>query len=64
MVKKLASKSTKELLFETEIKEKNLRRDDFTGTWQGRLHILHPDKSKIAAQLAVKKEGEYAIKVR
>ncbi|MBS3106901.1 hypothetical protein J4419_04555 [Candidatus Woesearchaeota archaeon] len=64
MVKKLASKSTKELLLETEIKEKGLRKEDFTGTWQGRLHILSLEKSKIAQQIAMKKEGEFAIKVR
>jgi DNA-directed RNA polymerase subunit E" len=33
-------------------------------TWQGRLYILNPEKSKIAKTINVKTQGEYAIKVR
>jgi len=64
MAKKLASKSTKELLTESEIREKNLRKADFSPTWQGRLFFLDIEKSEIAKKLEAKTKGEYAIKVR
>ncbi len=64
MVKKLASKLTKELLAESEIKEKGLKKSDFNPTWQGRLYILDPEKSAIAQKILIKQKGEYAIKVR
>jgi len=64
MVKKLASKSTKQLLTDTEIKEKGLNKSDFSVTWQGRLHILDVSKSSIAEKIGITEKGEYAIKVR
>ena len=64
MAKKLASKHSKEILNEQEIREKGLNKSDFTPTWQGRLHILNVEKSKIAQKTNIKKEGEYAIKIR
>ena len=64
MVKKLASKQTKQLFTEAEIREKNLRKADFSPTWQGRLYFLNPEKSEIAKKLEAKEKGEYAIKVR
>ncbi|HIH38760.1 DNA-directed RNA polymerase subunit E'' [Candidatus Woesearchaeota archaeon] len=33
-------------------------------SWQGRLHILNPEKSLIAHEVGTKKEAEYAIKIR
>jgi DNA-directed RNA polymerase subunit E" len=33
-------------------------------TWQGRLHILDINKSKIAEKIGIKVKGEYALKVR
>ncbi|MBR9698925.1 transcription elongation factor Spt4 [Candidatus Woesearchaeota archaeon] len=64
MVKKLASKKTKELVLETMIREKGWKKSDFTPTWQGRLSVLQTGKSKIAERLEIKTDGEYAIKVR
>jgi len=64
MAKKLASKATKELLQDSEIRERGLNKADFSPTWQGRLHILKPSTSIIAEKLDIKKTGEYAIKVR
>ena len=64
MVKKLASKSTKQLLTDTEIKEKGLNKSEFSATWQGRLHILDAGKSSIAEKIGITEKGEYAIKVR
>ncbi len=42
----------------------NCKSQDFTTTWQGRLHILDPKKSVIAAKIGIEKKGEYAIKIR
>lgn len=64
MVKKLASKKTKELLTDAEIKEKKLPPSEFTTSWQGRIFISDPAKSMIAERLKIDKKGEYAIKVR
>jgi len=64
MVKKLASKTTKELFTDAEIREKGLNKSEFTGTWQGRLCIIDSKKSMIARRIGVDKQGEYAIKVR
>lgn len=33
-------------------------------TWQGRIHILDANRSKIAQKIGIKVKGEYAIKVR
>ena len=33
-------------------------------SWQGRLYIIDPEKSKIAQAINTKHKGEYAIKVR
>lgn len=38
--------------------------NQFTTTWNGRITILNPEKSEIAKKLEIKKEGEYAIKIR
>ena len=64
MVKKLASKKTKQLLTDTEIKEKGLNKSEFSATWQGRLHVLDASKSSIAEKIGITEKGEYAIKVR
>jgi len=40
------------------------KKDSFSTTWQGRIHFLDVDKSVIAKEMNVDKEGEYAIKVR
>ena len=64
MVKKFASKRTKKLLTEKEIKEKGLNKSDFTGLWYGRVHMLKPEKSHISEKAGMQEEGEYAIKIR
>lgn len=64
MVKRLANKLTKEIMSETQIKEKNMNKGEFTGTWQGRIYVLDSVKSGIAKKVNIEKEGEYAIKVR
>ena len=38
--------------------------NQFSLSWQGRLHILDADKSTIAKKLEITSKGEYAIKVR
>ena len=64
MAKKMASKTTKELLSDVGVKERKLNKSDFSTTWQGRLQILQPAKSQIAEKAGFKQAGEYAIKVR
>ncbi|MFH1211655.1 MAG: transcription elongation factor subunit Spt4 [Candidatus Woesearchaeota archaeon] len=36
----------------------------FTNLWNGRIHFLNIENSRIAKEMSVEKEGEYAIKVR
>ena len=38
--------------------------DQFSVSWQGRLHILDINKSSIAKKIGINVKGEYAIKVR
>ena len=38
--------------------------NQFTTSWQGRLHILDTNKSEIAKKIGISVKGEYAIKVR
>ena len=38
--------------------------NQFTNTWKGRIAILNSEKSEIAKKLEIKKDGEYAIKIR
>lgn len=38
--------------------------NQFSLSWQGRLHILDADKSQIAKKIELTSKGEYAIKVR
>ena len=38
--------------------------NQFSVSWQGRLHILDADKSLIAKKIGLAAKGEYAIKVR
>jgi len=64
MAKKLASKITKEIFNENEIKEKKLNKGEFTPSWKGRVYILDPEKAQIAKKMGITKAGEYAIKVR
>lgn len=52
------------MLTDTEIREKNLQKGDFTPNWKGRVFILDPKNSMIAEKMGIEKEGEYAIKVR
>ena len=37
---------------------------DLTNTWKGKIIILNAEKSEIAKTTEIKKEGEYALKVR
>jgi|TARA_B100002003_G_C14135795_1_gene546236 DNA-directed RNA polymerase subunit E" len=38
--------------------------DQFSVSWQGRLHIIDTNKSFIAKKIGINVKGEYAIKVR
>ena len=38
--------------------------NQFSTNWQGRLNIIDPEKSVIAAKISHSAKGEYAIKVR
>ncbi len=64
MAKKLADKSTKELLPEDVIKEKGLSKSDFTPSWNGRMYVADPEKSIIAKRTGHETKGEFAIKIR
>tara|TARA_Y100000310_G_scaffold255534_1_gene263006 strand:- start:1539 stop:1733 length:195 start_codon:yes stop_codon:yes gene_type:complete len=64
MARKIASKKTKQLLTDAEIKEKGLNKGEFSPTWQGRLYVLDTSKSSIGEKIGITENGEYAIKVR
>lgn len=64
MAKKLASKFSKEIFNENEIKDKGMSKGEFTTSWKGRVYILNVAMSRIAQKMGITKEGEYAIKVR
>lgn len=64
MAKQLAHQKTKQLLTASEINEKNLNSGEFSENWKGRIFFLDTEKSKIAREMGVEEEGEYAIKVR
>ena len=64
MAKLLAHRKTKELLTDSEIKEKKLNLGEFVQTWHGRVTIVNAEKSFIAKKMDIFKEGEFAIKVR
>ena len=61
-MKKKACKKCK--LFVDEASCPNCKNNQFSTNWQGRIIILDKDKSIIANNIGIKKEGEYAIKVR
>jgi len=64
MGRKLANKTSKALLNESEIKEQGLAIGEFSTNWQGRIVFLDTEKSFIAHKMGVEKPGEYALKVR
>lgn len=64
MAKKFASKKTKRLLTENDIRELNKDKSEFTTSWQGRIFISDATNSAIAEKIGIKEKGEYAIKVR
>ena len=64
MPRKLASKTSKLLLHDSEIKDKGLPIGDFSPNWQGRIVFLNVEKSFIAHKMGVEAPGEYALKVR
>ena len=64
MAKKLAHKQTKELIPDNQIRERGLRKADFTPNWQGRISVINAEKSEIAKKIGITQKGEYAIKVR
>ncbi len=37
---------------------------EFITTWKGKISILNVEKSEVAKKLDIKKEGDYAIKIR
>lgn len=40
------------------------KKDSFANTFQGRIHFLNVKKSRVAQEMDVTMNGEYAIKVR
>lgn len=40
------------------------KRDSFTTSWEGHIHFLDVEKSSIAHEINIARNGEYAIKVR
>jgi len=63
MVKEKAHKVTRELMTDKEINEKGMDKKEFSETWKGKIEIFNPEKSEVAIQLKVNKEGLYAIKI-
>jgi len=61
-VKKKACKNCK-LIYEGN-ECPHCKRQDGGTNWQGRVFILDAEKSLIANNVGIKKEGEYAIKVK
>ena len=61
-MKKKACKKCK--LFVEESSCPVCKSNQFSTNWKGRIIILDKDKSIIANNVGIKKEGEYAIKVR
>lgn len=64
MSKILASRKTKELRTEAEIKDQKLNVGDFTASWKGRITVVNAEKSAVAKKVGIEADGEYAIKVR
>lgn len=64
MARKLASKKDKRILADTEIRDLNLSKSDFTTSWQGRIYVQDAQRSEIAQKIGLKEKGEYALKVR
>jgi RNA polymerase subunit RPABC4/transcription elongation factor Spt4 len=62
MAKLFASKQTKELLTDAEIRKQNLNKDTFTDSWKGKVVVLRPEESEIAKNLKIQKKGEFAVK--
>ncbi|MCA9485593.1 MAG: hypothetical protein KC506_01990 [Nanoarchaeota archaeon] len=62
MAKLFASKQTKELMTDAEIKKANLDKDGFTDTWKGKIVVINPEESEIAKNLKIQKKGEFAVK--
>lgn len=40
------------------------KKNQFSTSWKGRIHIINEKKSEIAKRLGAELKGEYAIKVR
>ncbi len=64
MARKVASRTSKVLMNESEVREKGLPLGDFSPNWQGRIVFLDTERSFIAHKMGVEKPGEYALKVR
>lgn len=62
MAKKKACKQCREFVDAEECP--TCHTTSFTTTWKGRLVILDAKESVIANKIGIKKNGEYAIKVR
>lgn len=62
MAKLFASKQTRQLLTDAEIKKEGLDKDTFTDSWKGKIIVLNPEESEIAKNLKLDKKGDYAIK--
>ncbi len=64
MAKQLAHKKDKRLLTASQINEQKMNIGEFSENWQGRIFVIRPGKSRIADEVGIVDEGEYAIKVR
>jgi DNA-directed RNA polymerase subunit E" len=42
----------------------NCHGQNFSTNWQGRVHVLDPQKSEVAQKIGITLKGEYAIKAR
>ena len=62
MAKIFASKQSKKLMTDAEIKKEGLDKETFTDTWKGKIVVLNPEESEIAKKLKLNDKGEYAIK--
>lgn len=62
MAKIYASKITKELMTEAQIKEKGRKMEEFTESWKGRMIVKNPEGSEITKKIGISTKGQFAIK--
>jgi len=62
MAKLYASKQTKELMTDAEIRKRSLNKETFTESWKGKIVVIRPEDSEIAKNLKIQKKGEFAVR--